>query len=281
MVALIGLLWFVAAATGLLALAHLAQLALAALRRQAIDRPAGALADLFIFVDAARLWRVSAATALVVFALVAVLARALLPALATGVVVFAAPRLLHRWWRRRYLRQIARQLPDAIAMLAASVRAGAALAQGLDQLGSHAALPLARELALVMRRLRLGVGFDMALREFALRVPLPELCLFVTAIGLAMQLGGSLAGTLDRLVDSLRRKHAIEARLRALTAQGRLQAIIVTALPVALLFALTALDPASMRPLFATPAGWLVLGGIVLLEVTGWLLIRRVVAIDV
>jgi len=281
MMPLIDALWFVAVAAALLAATSLAQAAAGALRHQAIDRAAGALADLFIFIDAGRLWRTSAVAAALMLALVAVLSGALLVALCVAGVVFAAPRLLHRWWRQRYLRQIARQLPDAIAMLAGAVRAGAALSQGLDQLVPRAGLPLAHELALVMRRHRVGVRLDEALQEFAHRVPLPEVQLLATAMGLAMQLGGSLAGTLDRLTDSLRRKHVIEAKLRALTSQGRLQAIIVTALPIALMLALTALDPRSMRPLFVTPAGWAVLGGIALLEGTGWLLIRRVVAIDV
>ena len=113
------------------------------------------------------------------------------------------------------------------------------------------------------------------------RVPLPEVHLLVTAVALALQVGGSLGGTLDRLADTLRRKHVIEAKLRALTSQGRLQAIIVTALPVALMLALTALDPVSMRPLVTTAGGWAVLGCIAILETTGWLLIRRIVAIDV
>lgn len=250
-------------------------------RREAIDAPAGRLADLFIFVEPERLLRASGVAAVVALAAVLSLASSPLAALGAASAVFASPRVLQVIWRRRYVRGIGAQLPDAMAMLAGAVRAGSALAQGLDQIAARIAPPLGHELVLVMRRHRVGVPLEEALREMGRRVPLAEVQLLVTAVALALQVGGSLAGTLDRLADTLRRKHVIEAKLRALTSQGRLQAIIVTALPVALMFALTAIDPQSMQPLFTTAGGWAVLGCIALLETTGWLLIRRIVAIDV
>jgi tight adherence protein B len=131
-----------------------------------------------------------------------------------------------------------------------------------------------------MRRHRLGVRLEDALQEMAARIPLEPVRLLVTSVSLALQVGGGLGGTLDRLAGSLRRKQAVEAKLRSLTAQGRLQAIIVTALPFALMLAMFVLDEASMRPLFATASGWMVLGCIFVLDLTGWLLIRRIVAID-
>lgn len=279
--AFITLLCALAVAAAALGVVALTRSAARSFRREAIDAPAGALADLFIFVESERLLLASGVAAGVVSLAIAVLSGSWLAALAAAAVVFASPRIAHYAWRKRYLRRIGAQLPDAISMLAAAVRAGAALAQGLDQIALRVALPLGHELRLVMRRHRLGVRLEDALGDLGRRVPLPEVQLLVTAMALAMQVGGSLAGTLDRLTDTLRRKHVIEAKLRALTSQGRLQAVIVTALPLALMLALTALDPLSMRPLYTTMGGWTVLGGIAVLETTGWLLIRRIVAIDV
>lgn len=281
MAVLVVMLYAIAAAAATLALAALTRLAAPALRHRAIDQPAGALADVFVFIDPEKLLRFSAVAAGVCLLAVGVISHAPIPAVLAAGVVLAAPRVLQVWWRKRHLHRIGEQLPDAIAMLAGAIRAGAALAQGLDQVALRVAVPLGHELALVMRRHRLGVPLEDALREFSQRVPLAEVQLLVTAISLALQVGGSLGGTLDRLTSTLRRKHVIEAKMRALTSQGRLQAIIVTALPIALMLALTALDPASMRPLFTTAGGWIVLGCIAVLETTGWLLIRRIVAIDV
>ncbi|MGE0581794.1 MAG: type II secretion system F family protein [Steroidobacteraceae bacterium] len=268
----------VAVAIGTVGVTHAAA---RSFRREAIDAPAVALADLFIFVDANRLLRASGLAAVLALSIVVVASGSLLAAGVAAIGVFATPRALQALWRKRYLRQIGEQLPDAMAMLASAVRAGAALAQGLDQVSTRIALPLGHEFMLVMRRHRLGVRLETALQDMAVRVPLVEVRLLVTAVTLAMQVGGSLGGTLDRLTDTLRRKHVIEAKLRALTSQGRLQAVIVTALPIALMLALFALDPRSMRPLFTTVGGWTVLGGIAVLETTGWLLIRRIMAIDV
>lgn len=250
------------------------------LRRQGIERPAGALAELFIFVEPERLLRASALAGAAGALAVALSSGSVLGALLAAGIALAMPRGLHWWWRRRYLRRIGAQFPDMIAMLASAVRAGAALAQGLDQLAQRVPAPLGHELALVMRRHRLGVRLEEALQDMARRMPLEPVRLFATSVSLALQVGGGLAGTLDRLAGSLRRKHAIEAKLRSLTSQGRLQAVIVTALPFALMLAMSALDPASMRPLFTTLPGWMVLGGILVLDLSGWLLIRRIVVID-
>lgn len=271
----------IAAAALALGTHQLTRSAAAVLRRQGIDRPAGALADLFIFIEPERLLRASGLVAALCALAAAAVFQSVAPALLVAGVALATPRWLHWWWRRRYVRRIGAQLPDMITMLASAVRAGAALAQGLDQLAQRVPAPLGHELALVMRRHRLGVRLEVALQEMAARVPLEPMRLLVISVSLAMQVGGGLGATLDRLAGSLRRKHAIEAKLRSLTSQGRLQAIIVTALPFALMLAMYALDEASMRPLFTTAPGLMVLGGIVVLDITGWLLIRRIVSIDV
>jgi len=273
-------LWGLATAAAAIGVHQASTAAALLLRRQGIERPAGALADLFIFVEPEKLLRASALAGAAGALAIAVLSGSVLAALLAAGVALAMPRGLHWWWRRRYLRRIGAQLPDMITMLASAVRAGAALAQGLDQLALRVPAPLGHELALVMRRHRLGVRLEDALQDMARRVPLEPVRLFATSVALALQVGGGLGGTLDRLAVSLRRKHAIEAKLRSLTSQGRLQAIIVTALPFVLMLAMFALDPGSMRPLFTTLAGWMVLAGIVVLDLSGWLLIRRIVAID-
>lgn len=270
----------IAAAGAVIGTHQLTRSAASLLRDQGIERPAGALADLFIFIEPDRLLRLSALAGAAGALIATAVFRSMLAALLAAAIALAAPRCLHWWWRRRYLQRIGAQLPDMITMLAGGVRAGAALAQGLDQLAQRVPAPLGHELALVMRRHRLGVRLEDALQEMAARMPLEPVRLLVTSVSLALQVGGGLGGTLDRLASSLRRKQAVEAKLRSLTAQGRLQAIIVTALPFALMLAMFVLDEASMRPLFATASGWMVLGCILVLDLTGWLLIRRIVAID-
>jgi tight adherence protein B len=102
-----------------------------------------------------------------------------------------------------------------------------------------------------------------------------------TLLRVTHELGGNLGESLLRLAALLRSRQAVESRIRSLTAQGRLQGVIVGILPLLLLVVLCFMEPAAMSMLFTHPAGWAVLGLIAMLEVVGFLLIRRIVAIDV
>ena len=93
--------------------------------------------------------------------------------------------------------------------------------------------------------------------------------------------GGSMAGTLESLADSMRRRLALEGKIRALTAQGRLQAWVMGALPALLAAALYVVEPFAMRALGTTWQGWTVCAAVVSLQAVGFLAIRRIVAIDV
>lgn len=238
------------------------------------------LAEQFVFIAPARLALAGALLAIAT-------ALALLSwvgagfALPVALAMFAVPRIAVQVYRRRRLGRLRRQLPDAIALMAAGLRAGSAIGQGLEQVASRIPTPLRHEFVLLLREHRLGVGLDGALASFARRVPLPEATLFATAITLSLQVGGALAPLFERLADSLRRRQVIEAKLDALTAQGRLQAWILTALPIALFAALMAIDPVAMQPLFGTRIGVAVIVLFVALELSGWWLIRRIVAVDI
>ena len=105
--------------------------------------------------------------------------------------------------------------------------------------------------------------------------------MLVATLGIARDLGGGLADALERLGASIRRRLVMEDRIRALTAQGRLQGIVMGALPIALGAVLFVLEPVQMRKLLTEPVGWLTIGGVVLLESAGFLLLRRIVSIRV
>jgi tight adherence protein B len=122
---------------------------------------------------------------------------------------------------------------------------------------------------------------DEALLSLATRTGLHDMRMLVATLGIARDLGGGLAEVLERLGESVRRRVAMEDRIEALTAQGRMQGAIVGALPLLVALALYAMEPASMSRLFTTAIGWLVVGVVATLELAGWALIRKVVRIDV
>jgi tight adherence protein B len=98
---------------------------------------------------------------------------------------------------------------------------------------------------------------------------------------IARETGGGLAETLERTAATLRAQHAMELKIRALTAQGKLQAWVVGLLPLFLLWVLTQMEPAAMSLLWTTQMGWGVLVAVAIMEFFGVWIIRRIVAIDV
>lgn len=241
----------------------------------------GNLADLFVFLEPQRIVQASVIALVTVPGTLWLATGHWLPAaLAVGPVLLG-PGLAHRWLRRRRLRALAHQLPDGLEALAGALKAGASLPQAIAGLADQQPRPLGQEFALLVRKQRLGMSLDQALAELEARVPGHEYALFVTAVRVARELGGNLAESLERLADRTRRKLAMEDRIEALTAQGRLQGWIVGALPLLLMAVLSWLEPAAMALLYSTAAGWAVLAVLATLLVAGAVLIRRIVTIDV
>jgi tight adherence protein B len=241
----------------------------------------GNLADLFIFIDPRRLLLLTIGALLVLPSLIFVLSGNPLVAVAAAVLVVIGPQSAYRYLRARHQKNLARQMPDGIAALAGAIRAGMSLPQALASLAEQQPPPLSREFELLLRKQRLGMPLDQALTEFEQRVPGSDVALFVTAVRIAREMGGNLSESLERLAETLRRKLAMEDKIRALTSQGKIQGWIVGLLPLFLGAVLFMMEPESMQPLFTTRLGWLVVGVIVILEFLGFFMIRKIVRIEV
>lgn len=281
------LLWLASAGAGL-AVLLLAWLALESsarvsgrYERRLASRIERRLGDLLVFVDVRRLLTLNllVAAGLPIAVWLATGAWPLV-AVAAGVAMAAPNWLLLRLARRRRQR-FTSQLPDLLLLVAGSLRAGAGLTVALRQVSLEMAAPAGQEIDLVLREQRLGSSLDQALTGLERRMGGDELRLFTAAMRIASDTGGNLAETLERLAESIRQRLAIEAKIQALTSQGRLQGWIMAALPVAVALALFVLEPEAMEPLVATWQGWLVLLGVAALELAGLLMIRRIMAIDV
>mgnify|MGYP000485697671 CR=1 FL=1 len=198
-----------------------------------------------------------------------------------GLAALATPRLLINHRRKRRERLLVRQLPDALQALAASLQAGSNLARGLELISRRQPRPLAEEFALIIQRQRLGEDLERILDDLHQRVPCEEIGLFRSAVLIAQQVGGDLAGTLEILAMTLRERAAVEDRIQALTAMGRMQGRVMALLPPGIAGMLYLQQPALMGRLFTDPLGQAVLalaGGMTGLAI---ILIRRIVRIDV
>lgn len=239
------------------------------------------LAELFLFVDPARAARASA-IALLAVPLLGVAAGApawLIVTLWIGALV--APRAVSARLRRRRRRRIATQLPDAADALASALRGGAGLSQCMALLAQHQRPPLREELSLLLRQQRLGVSLDESLAHWSARAHCADVAQFCATVRVARELGGGLGDALQRFSSAVRRRRAIEDKIDALTSQGRMQGVIVSLLPMLLILALWLLEPRATASLFATPAGWATLTVVIALQAAGWILIRRIVRIEV
>lgn len=201
--------------------------------------------------------------------------------LITACLSLAAPGLCIRYLRRRRIGRIRSQLPDLLTIMAGSLRAGVSLQQALGRGGLSVDAPLRIEMANVQRELRLGLSFSESLGSLERRVPVEEVALLVLILRVGSESGGSSADALQSLGEVLRRKLALEGKIRALTAQGRLQATVMSLLPLILLMLLSWIDPASAAELLTTSNGHLVLASTALLQLVGVSLIRRIIAIEV
>jgi tight adherence protein B len=239
------------------------------------------LRELFLFIDPARLYVLNLALTVLGALAAWLLSASLLMALVTAIVLALTPRGVLRWLRKRRVEHIEQQLPDALQMLAGTARAGLSLPAAIRQVSAELAAPLQQELLLVQHEQRLGVSLDDALENLARRVPAQPVKLMVSAMRIANETGGGLAETLERTASTLRSQQAMELKILALTAQGKLQAWVVGLLPVFLLWVLNRMEPAAMSQLWTTPLGWGVLAAVMVMEFIGVLLIRRIVAIDI
>jgi tight adherence protein B len=254
---------------------------LARYRSSFTERARFQVQEFFLFIDPKKLF----AANLAVMALGALLAW-----LATGSVVLSLPvffslallpRLLYAWMRRRRLRLFEEQLPDALMMLSGGLRAGVGLSSAIAQLVAEAQAPLGQEFALILREQRLGVTLEQSLNNLSIRMPTQSTVLVVSAMRIASETGGGLAETLERAANTIRSRLQMEGKIGALTAQGKLQAWVVGALPLLLMFVLNRMEPEAMSHLWHSRIGWGTLVVIAFLECMGVYVIRKIVSIDV
>jgi len=171
-----------------------------------------------------------------------------------------------RAWR---LRQIGRQLPEAIDRLARSVRAGRSLEQAIAVLADELSEPLGSEFRRVAQRLELGLPLPAALRLLVRRAPLPPLHMFVAALTIQRQVGGNVVETLEQLSRTVRQRADFRARFRAATAGSRMSVIFLLSVGPIALVVQTFRDPEYMATLTSTPVGRTLLGTAIILQLIG------------
>jgi tight adherence protein B len=238
------------------------------------------LSAMFLFIEPRQILRLNLC-ALLVLAALGYAVGGPFSAAAAAVAGFFAPALLLRVLRRRRVARFNGQLAEALQQMANALRAGFTLQQAIDQVGRDAGAPLRQEFGLFIKELKLGVPLEGALAGMAGRVGSDDLELLATSTSIARQLGGNLAELFEGIAATIRERFRLEGRIAALTSQGKLQGMIVASLPLGVGLFLKSYRPDLVAPMFESAFGYCLVAAIVLLQATGFLLIRRLVAIDI
>jgi tight adherence protein B len=183
-------------------------------------------------------------------------------------------------WERR-CSALTNQMVDGMTIMGNSIKAGQSLNQAMERVVENMKGPLPQEFGLVLNKIRLGMATEEALNEFADRIPRQDVQMFVTSVNILKETGGNLAETFATIVTTVRERQKVEKKIQALTAQGTMQAIIITFVPFLIMGVLLAVDPNFIMPLFTRPLGWVALFLIVVLQVLGLVIMKKIVTIKV
>ncbi len=198
-----------------------------------------------------------------------------------GALGYYLPRMFLLLTAKKRADKLELQLVDALYVLSNSLSAGLTLPQACEVVSKQLVPPVSQEFGLLVNEMRLGVPFDQALENMAERLKSNNFDLLVTAILISRQTGGNIAEIFKRLAESIKEIMRLEAKVKALTAQGRMQAVVLGGMPFALAFVLATISPDLMQPLFNTPQGTLILFIAAIFWLIGIYFLRKVINIDI
>ncbi len=238
------------------------------------------LEDMFYFITPRQLVVMNLAAAGVFFFLGLVITNIWL-AIFFAVGGFFLPYLWIRRLKKKRLQKFNRQLVDALTQMSAAFKAGLTLPQAAENISREIGPPLGQEFGLLVKEIKLGVPMEEALNNMADRVGSEDLDLVVTSTNIARQLGGNMAEMYDIISATIRERFRLEGRIQALTAQGRMQGWVVAFMPLAVGVGFYFWRPDLMKPMLDSWFGKGLVALIIVMELVGIFIIRKIVDIKV
>jgi tight adherence protein B len=199
----------------------------------------------------------------------------------SGVLGFFVPRFYVGMRKRKRLNAFNDQLGDTITLLANSLRSGYSIVQSMDTVANQLSDPMASEFHRVTQEIGLGLHYEQALNNMLRRLPSDDLDLMITAINIQGKVGGNLAEILDTIGHTIRERIRIKGEIRVLTAQQMISGYVLTLLPVILGLILYLINRNYMMKLFSDPCGWIMVGVSAIMIAIGFVIIRKIVNIEV
>lgn len=173
------------------------------------------------------------------------------------------------------------QLPEALQLIASSLRSGFSILRAIRVAGDEMPPPISQEFTWLVDEVNVGISMENAFGNMAQRTQSSDVRLLVTAVQIQSKVGGNLAEVLETTAEMIRERFQLTAEIAALTSEGRLSAGVLTVLPIGLALMITVLNPNYLRPLITEPIGiaMLVVGGTLML--LGLLVIKAMLNVDV
>lgn len=201
--------------------------------------------------------------------------------LLSGGLGLAAPYMYMVQRAARRQAQLTSQLPDALDMLSSALRSGYALTRGFQVVASQMHPPISEEFERVLQEIQVGISVTEALDGLLMRTDSYDLELVVAAIQTQLTMGGNLAEVLDKIAGMIRERVRLQGEINAATSEGRLSASILVAMPIVMALVISAINPGYLDPLFKERLGIMMLMGAGLLMLTGIVIIRKMLDIDI
>lgn len=173
------------------------------------------------------------------------------------------------------------QMVDGLTIMANGIKSGSNAPQAMSRVVEIMANPISQEFQTVLTQTQFGQSFEAALNDLGDRIPRPDVQMFVTSVNILKETGGNLAETFQTIVTVVRERQKVEKKIEAMTAQGLMQGMIVTMVPFALAGIFFLIDPNFIKPMFTTTLGLFLCFVILVLQIIGGVVIKKIVTIKV
>ena len=189
-------------------------------------------------------------------------------------------KLFRSLWEK-HCNKVVDQMVEALTIMCNSLKVGLSLGQAMERVTKGYPGPLAKEFGLVLNKMQLGQNLEESLEEMAERVQRTEIDMLVSTVNILKETGGNLAETFFVMSETIRERQKMEKKIKALTAQGMMQAKIISVLPFLLIGIFYVMDKSYISPLLFKPLGWVCLALVLILVLIGGFLMRKMVEIKV
>jgi tight adherence protein B len=206
---------------------------------------------------------------------------ALFPIIACGIFGAIIPFIHVFWKRKKRFDKFLEHLPDALELMSRALSAGHAFSEALHMVSIEMPEPISKEFRKTYEEQNFGLSLKLALENLTQRMPLLDLRLCVTAVMIQRETGGNLAEILEKVAYTIRERFRILGDLKTLTTSSRLSAWLLCGLPIGVALAVSAMNPEYMSILWKDPRGHQLIYLALFLQITGMLIVRKILKIKI